>query len=50
VREYWHYFFNVMGYEDHRGGAASARETGEELEEVLAGDWIESGARLVKDE
>ncbi len=49
VREHRDDLLDVMGDEDHRGRAAGASEAAQELQEVLAGDGVKSGARLVED-
>ena len=43
-------FLDVMGDEHERRGARLGGETSEELEEMFAGDGIESGAGFVEDQ
>src|ERR1035437_10723727 len=49
VREHRDDLFDMMADEEHRGRAAGAGESAQELQEVLAGDGVETGARLVED-
>jgi hypothetical protein len=43
-------FLDVMGDQNKRGGVALASEPLDELEEVLARDRVEPGARLIEDQ
>ena len=45
-----HDFLDVMGDEDERGRAGLDGEVFEEMEEILAGDRVESGAGLVENQ